>query len=357
MDFQARQQRVRRALAEQSLDALIVTHLPNIRYLTGFTGSAGIVLITLEETYFVTDARYLSQAEAHVAARIVPAESSLDQTTADLLARQQLQRVGFEAERLSIARYEFFASQLPEHCQWVPTRGLIEALRLVKDPEEQRAIRRAVTLASQVFSDLVKEIRPGVRERDLAAELEYRARRAGAERIAFETIVASGERSAWPHGVASEKRIGYNEFVVIDFGIVIEGYCSDMTRTVYVGAPDARAREVYETVRQAQAQCEEHMRAGMRASDIDALARQVIAARGYGDFYRHATGHGLGLEVHEAPRLGPSQSTLVPAAAVVTVEPGIYLPGWGGVRIEDVVLVGENGCEVLTPTPKELLVI
>ncbi len=357
MDLLARQERVRRALAERQLEALLVTHVPNVRYLTGFTGSAGIALVTLEATYFITDSRYTLQAQSQVAARLFPAEDSHERAVADLIRRERLRRVGLEAERLSVARYEFLTRELEGSVQWVPTRGIVEELRMVKDTEEQHAIRQAVELAARVFSECLAEIRPGVRERDVAAELEYRLRRAGAERLAFETIVASGERAALPHGVASEKRIGYNEFVVIDFGVVVDGYCSDMTRTVYVGIPDGRAREVYHTVLEAQLRCETEMRAGMSAREIDALTRDLITARGYGAFYGHATGHGIGLEVHEAPRLSRQNDAPVPAGAVVTVEPGIYLPGWGGVRIEDVVIVTERGSEVLTPTPKELLVI
>jgi len=357
MDFRARQERVRRALAEHRLEALLVTHLPNIRYLTGFTGSAGIALLTPETIYFIADSRYALQAQAEVAAHLVPAEDSPERALVDVLGREQLRRIGIEAERLSVARHEFLARELDGRVEWVPTRGIIEEVRMVKEAEEQRAIRRAVELAAAVFAECLPEIRPGVRERDLAAELEYRLRRAGAERIAFQTIVASGVRSALPHGVASEKRIGYNEFVVIDFGVVVDGYCSDMTRTIYVGTPDARAREVYNAVLEAQRHCEQQMRAGMRACEIDALTRDPITARGYGAFYGHATGHGIGLEVHEAPRLSRRNEAPVPAGAVVTVEPGIYLPNWGGVRIEDVVVVTERGSEVLTPTPKELLVI
>lgn len=357
MNFLARQEQVRRALLERELEALLITHLPNARYLTGFTGSAGMALVTPEATYLIVDSRYLHQARAHVAAHVFPAEDTLERAVSDLLRRERLRRVGFEAERMSVARYEVFVSELGETVTWVPTRRVVEDVRLVKDAEEQNAIRRAVELVAEAFSEILIEIRPGVRERDLAVELEYRLRRAGAERLAFETIVASGERAALPHGVASEKRIGYNEFVVIDVGAVVGGYCSDMTRTVYVGTPDARAREVYQTVLEAQLRCEREMRAGMSARAIDALTRDPITARGYGEFYGHATGHGIGLEVHEAPRLSRHNDAVVPAGAVVTVEPGIYLPEWGGVRIEDVVIVRESGGEILTPTPKELLVI
>jgi len=357
VNFLARQERIRRALLERELEALLVTHLPNVRYLTGFTGSAGMALVTPETTYLTVDSRYLHQARAQVAAHVVPAEDTHERAVLDLIRRERLRRVGFEIERVSVARHEFFVSELGETVTWIPTRGVVEDVRVVKDAEEREAIRRAVELVARVFSEILIEIRPGVRERDLAVELEYRLRRSGAERLAFETIVASGERAALPHGIASERRIGYNEFVVIDVGAVVDGYCSDMTRTVYVGTPDARAREIYHVVLEAQLQCEREMRAGMSARAIDALTRGLITARGYGEFYGHATGHGIGLEVHEAPRLSRHNDAPVPAGAVVTVEPGIYLPGWGGVRIEDVVIVHEDGGEVLTPTPKELLAI
>jgi Xaa-Pro aminopeptidase len=239
----------------------------------------------------------------------------------------------------------------------LPTDGIVESLRLVKDADEVQAIRRAVELTSEVFSEFIGEIKPGRSERELAAELEYRLRRAGAEKIAFDTIIASGARSALPHGIASNKRIGYNEFVVLDFGAIVEGYSSDMTRTVYMGTPDAQAKQIYNIVLEAQLNCEHKMRAGMKAEEVDDLTRAWITERGYGEYYWHSTGHGIGLEVHEAPRVGKNSDSVVPAGAVITVEPGIYLPDWGGVRIEDVVVVGPHGSEVLTPSPKELVAL
>jgi Xaa-Pro aminopeptidase len=356
MNFGDRQERVRQYLAEQKLDGLIVTHLPNIRYLTGFTGSAAIVVLTTDEVLFITDKRYTLQASQQIKARIVASDVSHERTTADAIREKKLNRLGFESRRMTVQLHQFFTEQLAP-ADVLPTDGIVESLRLVKDADEVQAIRRAVELTSEVFSEFIGEIKPGRSERELAAELEYRLRRAGAEKIAFDTIIASGARSALPHGIASNKRIGYNEFVVLDFGAIVEGYSSDMTRTVYMGTPDAQAKQIYNIVLEAQLNCEHKMRAGMKAEEVDDLTRAWITERGYGEYYWHSTGHGIGLEVHEAPRVGKNSDSVVPAGAVITVEPGIYLPDWGGVRIEDVVVVGPHGSEVLTPSPKELVAL
>lgn len=354
--FRQRQEKLRQRLEQEHLDALLVTSLPNIRYLTGFTGSAAQLLLTPSQTYFITDSRYVTQAEQHVVGQVVLVEESYLKTVGQVMMAAKLKQVGFESAHLTHRHLTELLAQVTGTVALVPTAEWVESLRLVKEPEEIQAIRRAVQLTSEVFEQVLEEIKPGVRERDLALELEYRLRQRGAEKMAFDTIIASGPRSALPHGVASDKRIGRG-FVVCDLGIVLDGYCSDMTRTVYVGHPDGQARDVYATVLTAQLNCEQHMRGGMPGRAIDALTRQVIAARGYGPQYGHSTGHGVGLEVHEAPRLSRTADGIVPTGAVVTVEPGIYVPGWGGVRIEDIVVVTETGCEVLTPTPKELVVL
>lgn len=356
MRFDERQQKIRRYLDDHNLDGLLVTHLPNIRYLTGFTGSTATVLVTESETFFITDARYVVQAEREVRGRVVKVENTYPETVGEVITGVRLRRVGFESAHMTHKQLRALFDRVPEPIMFVPTEGAVESLRMVKDPEEIQAIRRAVEMTSEVFEQFVEEIRPGVRERDLAVELEYRLRRRGADKLSFDIIIASGERSALPHGVASEKRIARG-FVVCDVGIVLDGYCSDMSRTVHVGNPDSRAREIYDIVLSAQLNCEQRLRGGMKSQEIDALTREVIAGRGYGEYYAHGTGHGIGLEVHEAPRVSKTADGQVPAGAVITVEPGIYLPGWGGVRIEDVVVVTETGGEVLTPTPKELMIL
>lgn len=356
MRFGERQRQIRHHLQQQNLDALLVTYLSNIRYLTGFTGSTAILLITESEAIFITDSRYVVQASQQVTGRVVKVEETYLKTVGEAIQEAKLKRVGFESAHLTHQQLDGLFKQVSENVILVPGAEVVESLRLVKEPEEVEAIRRAVRVTSGVFEEFIEEIKPGMRERDLAVELEYRLRRRGAEKLSFDTIIASGERSALPHGIASGKRIDRG-FVVCDFGIVLEGYCSDMTRTVYVGNPDSRAREIYDTVLSAQLNCEQHLRAGMESRAMDALTRDVITARGYGEQYGHGTGHGVGLEVHEAPRISKTANGVVPAGAVVTVEPGIYVPEWGGVRIEDMVVVTEIGCEVLTPTPKELMVL
>jgi Xaa-Pro aminopeptidase len=356
MGFGERQHKVRQRLHQENLDALLVTSRPNIRYLTGFTGSSAQLLITESETLFITDSRYLAQAEQQITGRVVKVEESYLKTVGETVQEARLKRVGFESAHVTHQQLNELFQQVDGTLMFMPASELVESLRVVKESEEVEAIRRAVRVTSDVFEGFIEEIKPGVRERDLASELEYRLRQRGAEKMSFDTIIASGERSALPHGVASDKRIDKG-FVVCDFGIVLDGYCSDMTRTVYVGNPDGQARDIYDTVLSAQLNCEQQMRSGMESRAIDALTRDVIIARGYGQQYGHSTGHGVGLEVHEAPRLSKTANGVVPASAVVTVEPGVYLPGWGGVRIEDVVVVTETGCEVLTPTPKELIVL
>lgn len=351
-----RQERVRQQMQQQRLDALLVTEIPNIRYLTGFTGSTAMLFLSLTEAVLITDSRYLTQASRQVAGPVVLVEESYVKTVAQVIQRAHVRRVGFESAAVTYQQLNHLLSQVESNTHWVPTSQIVESLRIVKEPEEVQRLRRAIELTAEVFQSLVDQIKPGVRECELAAELEYRLRQRGAEKMSFDTIVASGDRSAMPHGVASDKQIGEG-FVVFDFGIVLDGYCSDMTRTVYVGTPDARAQHVYQTVLQAQLHCEENMRAGMECKAIDALARDVITAAGFGDQFGHSTGHGIGLEVHEAPRLAKTADGRVPAGAVVTVEPGIYLPQWGGVRIEDMVLVTETGCQILTPASKELIVL
>jgi Xaa-Pro aminopeptidase len=359
MYFGERQQKIRRCLQEQPLDGLLITSLPNIRYLSGFSGSTALLLITEQDTFFITDSRYTLQASQEATGQIiaVPLGKKYPETAAEAIKEARLKRLGFESAHLTHKQLGEFSKQFGEEVEMVSTEGLVENLRLMKDPQEIEAIRRAVELTSEVFEGFMNEIKPGVRERDLAVELEYRLRQRGADKLSFDIILASGYRSALPHGRASDKIIGQNEFVVCDFGIVLDGYCSDMTRTVYVGNPDSQAREIYDIVLSAQLNCERQMRGGMESRAIDALTREVIAAHGYDAYYGHGTGHGVGLEVHEAPRVSQMADGAVPVGAVITVEPGIYLPEWGGVRIEDVVVVTETGCEVLTPTPKELMAL
>jgi len=265
--------------------------------------------------------------------------------------------LGIEAEHLSVAERSRLAKVLPSGLRLREALPLVEQARMIKDAEEIERLRAAVLLGASLLDVVLKAIRPGVTETEVAAELEYAARRAGTDGMSFDTIVASGARSALPHGRASEAAIPANGFVVCDFGVILAGYCSDMTRTVHVGPPSLEMRRMYEAVRDAQQAALETVRAGVSASEVDQSARKVLKNKGLAKYFTHSTGHGVGLEIHEAPRLAVGQKDVLQAGMVITVEPGAYIPGVGGVRIEDMVVVTERGCQILTPAGKELITI
>jgi Xaa-Pro aminopeptidase len=358
MDYLGRQERLQQKLQEKKLDGFLVNHLPNICYLCGFTGSAGVLLLTPEGNRFFTDGRYREQAGAEVqGAQVIVAKGSALLAAAKALSRMRRATVGVEAGHMTLASHNFLKEALPSRIRLRPVNGFVEEQRMVKEPAEIERIRAAVQLASSLFEPLLTLVRPGVRESAIAAKLEYAARRAGAERMAFETIVAAGARSALPHWRASAQPVPQAGFVVLDFGVILAGYCSDMTRTVHVGRPTARARQRYRAVRQAQQAAIAAVRPGIAASQVDRAARSVLRRAGLASYFTHSTGHGVGLEIHEPPRLGKGQRDILRPGMVITIEPGIYLAGQGGVRIEDMVVVTDNGCEVLTPTSKELIAL
>jgi Xaa-Pro aminopeptidase len=351
-----RQAALRVALADEGLDALLVTHLPNIRYLTGFTGSAALLVVAADRTTLVTDFRYAMQApaEAGGAAEVEVDQKNVWERLGKVLANRPAGALGMESHALTVRDADRL-SGLVRH-RLVPTTELVERLRMVKSPEEVEAIRAAATLAQDALAELLPTVRVGQTEQAIGAGLEGALRRRGSEWHPFPTIVASGPRSALPHARTSAREVGRGEWLLLDFGAQVDGYCADLTRTVVVGAPaDERQRAVHDLVRSAQARALEHMRAGMTGREADALAREVIAARGFGDAFGHSLGHGLGLEVHEAPRLAPTAEGALPPHAVVTVEPGVYLPGWGGVRLEDDVYLGPGGPERLSDGRTELV--
>jgi Xaa-Pro aminopeptidase len=364
MDHRGRQQRLQNSLSTHRLDALLVAHPPNVRYLCGFTGSAGVLVITEKKRVFFTDGRYTEQAGAEVqGARIVIAHKGPLAAAASWLSKHQKIRsrlsskIGIEGEHITVAARSRLAGALPSGFRLREAPALIEQARMVKDEEEIARLRSAVLLGASLFDRALETIRPGVRETEVAAEMEYAARKAGAQEMSFATIIASGERSALPHGRASQAAIPAQGFVVCDFGVILAGYCSDMTRTVYVGRPSAEAREVYQAVQQAQQAAVDAVRPGISVGEVDGAARKSLQKSGLAKYFTHSTGHGVGLEIHEAPRLAAGQSQVLLPGMVITIEPGVYVPGKWGVRIEDVVVVTERGCEVLTPTSKELVAI
>lgn len=351
-----RQSALRRRLEERGLDAFLVAHLPNIRYLTGFTGSAGALLLLPGRTVLVSDFRYASQAPGETAGA---AEVEIERTDVwdrirRLIGSQGPARLGFEREHLTVRDAERLAGLAP--VQIMPVSDAVEALREVKDPEEVAAIIAAAELAQEALAEVLVTIRVGESELDVAGRLEHALRRRGTEWHPFPTIVASGPRSALPHARTSARIIVRGDWVLLDFGAQVDGYCADLTRTVLVGAAaDSRQRAVYEVVRSAQHRARQGLRAGMTGREADALARDPITAAGFGDAFGHALGHGLGLEVHEGPRLGRTMEQPLPAGAVVTVEPGIYLEGWGGIRLEDDVHLTAHGPRCLTNGRTELV--
>ncbi|MCS7081421.1 MAG: Xaa-Pro peptidase family protein [Bacteroidetes bacterium] len=352
----ARVDRIQALLQERGAEAVLLTHLPHIRWAVGFTGSNALLLIGRAEAHFLSDRRYETQAREQVRGAYVhtPGYQLVEYLLeAGLLAPYR--QVLLQSEHLTVAQLEELRAKLPQ-VEWVPVSGLLDREKAVKDAEELEAIRQAVAITDRVFSEILEFVRPGVTERELAAEITYRQLRYGADTTSFEPIVASGPRSALPHARASDRILRPGDVVVLDFGCVYGGYCSDMTRTVSVGRPeDAEFARVYEIVREAQMRALEAARAGMQSRELDAVARRIIESQGYGSYFGHGLGHGVGLEIHEYPKVSFLADYELPAGSVVTIEPGIYLPGRFGVRIEDMVVLSADGAEVLTRSPKELL--
>lgn len=362
MDHASRLSRLRSEVEENDLHSLLVTHLPNVRYLSGFTGSAAALLVSGRDATLFTDGRYIAQAKEEVkSASIVIASKSPHVAAGDWLAAQRRRAgsllLGIEPESLSAGMRDRLASVLRGKVRVRPAPPLVERARMVKDGAEIRRIRQAVELGASLFRIAREKIRPGVSEVEVAAAMEYEARSKGAEGMSFPTILASGPRSAIVHGRASAARIPRRGFVVCDFGVILAGYCSDRTRTVHVGKPSKEARQLYGAVLEARQSAIAAVRPGVTAAEVDEAARGVLRKWKLVQYFTHSTGHGLGLEIHEAPRLAAGQAQKLESGMVVTIEPGAYLPGKWGVRIEDVVLVTPSGCEVLSPTDKELVII
>ncbi|CAI6055163.1 M24 family metallopeptidase [Cohnella sp. JJ-181] len=351
--------KLREELAGLGGDAMLVTSDLNRRYLTGFTGTAGVLLVTAAGAVLLTDFRYTEQATAQ-AGGVEIAEHSpagYHAMVAERLRGEGVRRLLFEDGSVSYAAYTVLKERLAP-AELVPAGRVLERLRAVKEASELAVIQEAADIADRTFAHILDFIKPGVKESDIALEMEFYMRKLGASGTSFDTIVASGERSAMPHGVASDRAIGAGEFVTLDFGAYYKGYCSDLTRTVVVGPATDRHREIYDIVLEAQLHALERLKPGMSGREADALTRDIITRYGYGDQYGHSTGHGIGLDIHEEPRLSYSApDTILLPGHVVTVEPGIYVPGFGGVRIEDDVVLTDDGIKILTRSPKELIVL
>jgi Xaa-Pro aminopeptidase len=348
---------LQRTMAENKLDAFVVGFGPNVRYLTGFTGSNGWVVILLNRAVFFTDPRYRIQAAQEVDFPVRVISGPMLPQIAAWLRRDKTHRVGFEAGRMTVEHHQVLKDALPMRSSLEPVSGWIERQRMIKSDSEIAAIRRSVELNSRAFEQSVKRIRPGMRETELAAELDYRVRRQGAEGPAFDTIVAGGARTALPHAHPTAAALRSRALVLVDMGAMLAGYTSDMTRMLFLGKPDTRVKQAHDAVLEAQLAAIDAVRAGVEAQVVDRAARRVLARHGLDRAFVHSTGHGLGLEIHEPPRVGKKEKTLLEKGMAITIEPGVYIEGFGGIRIEDTVIVRDNGCDVLTPTSKQLRVI
>ncbi|WP_432813981.1 M24 family metallopeptidase [Sporosarcina aquimarina] len=348
--------KLRELLVEKELDALLVTSGYNRRYMTGFTGTAGVAIISNDDAVFITDFRYMEQAADQIKDfRIVQHEKTIIEEVAQQVEQMKVKRLGFEKEDLTFGMYELYKSKVT--AELIPTAGLVEKIRIIKTPEELEVLKQAAKIADDAFTHICGFIKAGMTELEVSNELEFFMRKQGATSSSFDTIVASGVRGALPHGVATDKKIETGELVTLDYGALYNGYISDITRTVAVGEPSEKMREIYEITLAAQKLAVEGIKPGMTGIQADAIARDYIASKGYGDAFGHSTGHGIGLEVHEAPGLSFRSETVLEPNMTVTAEPGIYLPGIGGVRIEDDLVITENGCERLTHCTKELQIL
>lgn len=346
--------KLRAELAKNDVDGLLITSPINRRYMTGFTGTAGVALISHNDARFITDFRYTEQATEQVKHfKVIEFKQSMEQEIDQQLKELRIKRLGFEQNHVTYAQFEQFKKSFA--AELVPVSDLVETLRLIKTPAELEMMKKAAEIADHAYEHIQNFIKPGVKEIDVANELEFFMREQGATSSSFDIIVASGFRSALPHGVASDKEIQSGELVTLDYGALYEGYCSDITRTLAVGEISAEQRRIYDTVLEAQLRGVDGIKPGMSGKEADALTRDYIEEKGYGEYFGHSTGHGLGMEVHEAPSLSFRTDMILEPGMVVTVEPGIYIPDVGGCRIEDDLVITSSGSERLTKASKRFI--
>jgi len=356
MDHAGRLSRLRSALEENHLDSLLVTHLPDVRYLSGFTGSNGALVLAKGRAVLFTDGRYTAQARAEaLGTRVVIAAKNAVAAACEWMESAKVRRCGFDSAHTTVAGLEAMrraVSGKVRRGMFVPVGSLVGRLREVKDADEIARIRAAAALGCELFEGLLTYLEPGQTEAEVAATLEYAARLGGAEGMSFETIVASGPRSALPHGRATKAKLPRRGFVTLDFGVILDGYLSDMTRTVHLGKAMPEERDVYDFVLEAQEAAVAAVAPGVTAGEVDEAARSVLRKVKLDKYFSHSTGHGVGLEIHEGPRLATKQKQVLEQGMVITIEPGVYMPGRFGLRIEDMVLVTVAGGEILTPSVK-----
>ncbi len=346
---------LRQLMSASGLDGVLAYSAENRRYLSGFTGSTGYVVIGRSNADFVTDFRYREQAAKQCSDfEVVIQSNNLMETLAQIMKKNNIRCLGIEEDFMTVGFCEEIRKNMPG-LQLIPASNIFAKLRVRKDPSEIDSIRKAAAIADEAFSHMLGYIKPGMTENEVALELEFFMRKKGASGNSFESIVASGVRSSLPHGTASEKIIENGEFLTLDFGCVYNGYCSDMTRTVFIGKATEKHKRIYDIVLRAQTEALNAIKPGVTGKSVDSTAREIIKKEGYGEYFGHGLGHGVGLAVHEEPRLSILGETILEPGMVVTDEPGIYIPDFGGVRIEDLVLVTEKGAETLSKSPKELI--
>jgi len=344
---------LKKSLEERNFDSAIIFKPENRRYLAGFTGSSGYVVITKNRNLFITDFRYVQQASKQCKGFEI-LEHTNDRTLYDILNELDINKLGYEDIFMTVSQYNEFKKKL-DKVQLTPLEDTLSKLRVIKGEDEINEIRRAAEIADHTFEHICSILKPGITEWEVSLEIEGFMKKNGASGTSFESIVASGIRSSLPHGVASHKVIEEGDFVTLDFGCIYNGYCSDMTRTVVVGKATDKQKEIYNIVLEAQEAALAAIKPGVTGYDVDKIARDIINEKGYGDYFGHGLGHGVGLEVHESPRLSPLCKDSLEVNMVVTDEPGIYIPDFGGVRIEDLIVVTKNGCDVLSKSPKHLI--
>ena len=337
-------------------EAIFITDPHNVGYISGFRGE-GMLYVSRKKNVLITDSRYTEAAARQSDFEIIEEKQSHKrlEILRECIAADGIDIVGYEDNYMKCSEFSRYANGLEEVQQWLPLENQINAIRRIKTPEELEYLARAEAVGDAAFSDILDILKPGMTELEVAAELEYRMKKHGAQGFSFDTIIASGLNSSMPHAVPGNRVLENGDFVTMDFGCMVEGYCSDMTRTVVLGRADDRQKEIYSTVLKAQTEALSVLKAGMKGSEVDAIARNIIREAGYGDFFGHGLGHSVGLYIHEDPRLSPSDDTVLEENMIETVEPGIYVPGFGGVRIEDMVVVTAEGCRNLAHSPKELI--
>lgn len=356
--YENRIAKLREKMGAENIDAVFLAGDHNRNYLSGFTGNESYSLITMDKAFFITDSRFTEQASQQVDGYEL-IETGRNKTLAEMLSdlaiENSIKNLGFEEDVLTFKAYSEYRERLK--CGFVPMKGMVERIRMIKDAAELDIMRKAAAIADEAFGHMLGFIQPGMTEREIGIELEMHMKKNGAASLSFPSIVASGTRSSLPHGEATEKRVAVGEFLTLDYGCVYKEYCSDMTRTIVLGKPSEKMVEIYNVVLEAQLLAAKSFREGAVAVDVDRIARDYIAKAGYGENFGHSLGHGVGRQVHEAPTIGYRNSTVLKAGMVVTNEPGIYLPGFGGVRIEDILVITEDGSEVMSKSTKELISI